>query len=308
MAMLLAVMAVVLAVPTDRAVAGTPGAQPAEAVSRCTATTGVLVVVDFRHWSDPVKRGCAPTPTTGYEALHNARYTTAGDDHDGDAFICRIDDLPTPDQDGCVNTPSPPDYWSYWHALAGQSTWSFSSLGAMDYHPPAGSIDAWVFGTTASDPPTFTPAQVRAGALPPATTTSTSTSTSSTTTTPVTTVPTTTTTRGVTTTTRGTTTTTAKPATRSRPPTHHSPAKAKAKRSPVRHRAALSPKHRSRASTPSTSPPTTALRIVNVAAGANKATPSSGGSPVGLIVGLVLVAVVGSVAVVTARRRHRSAG
>jgi hypothetical protein len=296
-------------------------AHPDEAVSKCTRATGVLVVVDFRYWGDPVERGCAPTPTTGtrttgYVALHDAGFTTAGDAHDGDAFICRIDDRPTPSQDACQSTPLPPEYWGYWHAKAGQNTWTFSNLGAQSYKPPPGSVDAWTYGSTAA--PTFTPAQARAGTVPAATTTTTSTTTTTTptATTPTTTTPTTTTpTTPVprTTTPKATTTTTVAPAKKahagSRSTTtttrrdHHS--KAKAKRPVTHKKAARSPKT---TPTPTTSPPTTALRIVNVASGADKSTPSSGSSPVGLIIGLALVAVVGGVALVTARRRRRTAG
>lgn len=147
------------------------GAQP---IGDCSTTTGVIVVVDFAHWGGTIERGCAATPTTGYDALHTAGFTTAGDEHDGPAFICRIDTKPTPTQTSCVNTPPASAYWSYWHADAGQTTWSYSQLGAMTYKPPAGSVTAWVFGSTnvtgtsGTGKPTFTPTQVRAANPAPA--------------------------------------------------------------------------------------------------------------------------------------------
>lgn len=129
-------------------------------IASCTSTVGVIVAVDFSHWTPGlVDRGCALTFSTGYAALQAAGYTTAGDQHDGPAYICRIDNDPTPAQDACINTPPPSAYWSYWHANAGKSTWTLSSLGAQSYQPKPGSVDAWAFG--AGSPPTFTPAQVR---------------------------------------------------------------------------------------------------------------------------------------------------
>jgi hypothetical protein len=128
-------------------------------ISSCTSTQGVIVAVDFSHFDKSSERGCDPTTTTGYAALQAAGFVTSGDQEDGDAFICRIDDLPTPSEDPCIDTPPASAYWSYWHANSGQNTWTFSTLGAMNYHPKPGSVDAWAFG--AGTPPTFTPAQVR---------------------------------------------------------------------------------------------------------------------------------------------------
>ena len=61
--------------------------------------------------------GCDATPSTGYDALQAAGFITAGDDHDGPAFICRIGLAaegtssfePTPAQDPCIVTPPFPD-------------------------------------------------------------------------------------------------------------------------------------------------------------------------------------------------------
>jgi hypothetical protein len=292
-------------------------------IRACTTTTGVLVAVDFRFWGQPVERGCAPTPTTGYAALHTAGYATAGDAHDGDAFVCRIDDQPPPKEDGCQSTPLPPDSWSYWHALAGSGTWTFSQSGAKAYHPPPGSIDAWVFGNTS--PPTFTPAEVRSGTTPAPTTTTSTASTTSTTSTTATTAPpatatTTTTLRPPTTAVDHPTTTSTRPPTVSTTTepgrskrvttTHRRTARPghRASQSRLPHRAAHSPSSTTTTtgSRPVSSSPTTALRIVNVAAGAAPAKPD-GSSPLGLLVGLGGAVVLGGAGVATAWRRRRAA-
>jgi hypothetical protein len=138
----------------------------ADPIGSCTATSGVIVVVDFTPWGGGIQRGCDATLTTGYDALYAAGFTTAGDDHDGPEFICRIDNKPTPAQDPCIQTPPATAYWSYWHADAGQNTWSYSELGATSYQPQPGSVDAWVFGGTDLDgtdgQPPFAPSAVRA--------------------------------------------------------------------------------------------------------------------------------------------------
>jgi hypothetical protein len=143
---------------------GSPAA--ADPIQDCSTTSGVIVAVDFSPWGGNVVRGCDSTLTTGYDALHAAGFTTAGDEHDGPAFICRINDDPPPSQDPCIETPSTNAYWSYWHADVGQNTWSYSQQGAMSYQPPPGSVDAWVFGASnvagTTGQPSFTPAQVRA--------------------------------------------------------------------------------------------------------------------------------------------------
>jgi hypothetical protein len=138
----------------------------ADPIGDCTTTAGVIVVVDFTAWGGNIERGCDATLTTGYDALYAAGFTTADDAQDGPSFICRIDDEPPPSEDACITTPPADAYWSYWHADAGADTWSYSQVGAMDYHPPAGSVDAWTFGATdingSDGQPTFPPSAVRA--------------------------------------------------------------------------------------------------------------------------------------------------
>ncbi len=156
--------------------AGRAGADP---VGSCSTTSGVIVAVDFSHFGGNVERGCSPTPTTGYQALQNAGFAGTGDEHDGPAFICRITNPatgiaePPPSDDPCITTPPTTAYWSYWHADAGQNTWTFSRQGPMGYEPPPGSADAWTFG--AGNPPPFSPSTVQATNTAPAGTGATST-------------------------------------------------------------------------------------------------------------------------------------
>jgi hypothetical protein len=144
----------------------------ADPIGDCSTTVGVIVVVDFSHWGHAAQRGCAAHPTTGFDALVAAGFTPVGDAHDGPAFVCRIDDEPSPSEDPCIDTPPATAYWSYWRAVQGQSTWSYSEQGAMSYEPPAGSVEAWTFGP--GQPPAFSPGAVIAtNVSPPPTTTTT---------------------------------------------------------------------------------------------------------------------------------------
>lgn len=157
------------------AVAGTTPAHAAAApVQDCTTSTGVILAVDFGHWGGPVLRACGTTPTTGYDLLNQGGWTSAGDAHDGPAFVCRIGyagfhggtAYPTPAEDPCIRTPPAGAYWSSWTAAPGQSTWSYSQVGAMTFRPGPGSVVLWTFGATdvagTQGQPGFSPDSVRA--------------------------------------------------------------------------------------------------------------------------------------------------
>lgn len=141
----------------------------------CTTGSGALVAVDFSHWAGPAVRGCDPNPSTGTNMLKTADFTTAGTQHNGPQFICRIGSpafakgaqYPTQSEQKCVTTPPASAYWSFWTALKGKNTWTYSTVGAYSDQPKAGEVEAWTFGGTdgagTKGKPAFTPDQVRAG-------------------------------------------------------------------------------------------------------------------------------------------------
>jgi len=158
------------------------GAGPADAAPKpladCTATTGVMLAVDFGPWGGPLLRSCGGTPTTAYALLNQGGWHTTGTDHDGPGFICRIGysgyradaQYPTSAQQACVQTPPATAYWASWQAGPGQTAWTYNQYGAMNDHPAPGSISLWVFGgtnlsgTAGSARPTISPQQLRAAA------------------------------------------------------------------------------------------------------------------------------------------------
>jgi hypothetical protein len=177
-----AVILAIIASMAGAAVASPPAAAAALPMGDCTTTSGVVVVVDFAHWGGPVLRSCGSTPTTGYTLLNQGGWDTAGTEHDGPGFICRIGyagydggtQYPTAAQEPCVLTPPASAYWAFWYAGPGQDAWNYSQAGAMSYHPAPGSVELWNFGGTSlnggsgSAVPTFSPASVRArNAAPP---------------------------------------------------------------------------------------------------------------------------------------------
>ncbi|MDQ1477306.1 MAG: hypothetical protein QOE62_2535, partial [Actinomycetota bacterium] len=128
----------------------------ADPIGNCTTTSGTIIAVDFGHWGGPIVRGCGVNQPNGDALLHAAGFSTAGDNHDGPGYICRIGNqafrsgtqYPTPAQDPCIVTPPSTAYWSYWYAPAGRNTWSYSSVGALGGHPQPGEVDLWAFGGT----------------------------------------------------------------------------------------------------------------------------------------------------------------
>jgi hypothetical protein len=160
-----------------------PAAATAKPLSLCSAKAGVILAVDFGPWGGPLLRSCGSTPTTGYALLNQGGWHTAGTEHDGPGFICRISysgyrhdvQYPTPAQQACVQTPPANAYWAFWHAGPGQTSWTYSENGAVGYDPAPGSISLWVFGgtnlggTAGSAVPKFSPQQLRAAATGAAT-------------------------------------------------------------------------------------------------------------------------------------------
>lgn len=206
----------------------------------CTPTRGTIVAVDFAHWGGPIVRGCGIGRPSGYALLHAAGFTTAGDEHDGPAVVCRLGNAafhhgrqyPTPDQQACVQTPPTTGYWAYWVAPRGTDHWAYSPLGAMGDVPKPGEVELWIFGATnvagthGTGVPPFSPATLRAHPRTHAratSTTRTSTSTTTTRTTSTTTATTTTTTQKSST---PTTTTATTRHTRTSPPRHTHPRRA----------------------------------------------------------------------------------
>jgi hypothetical protein len=164
-----------LALAASAILAAAPAGAAARPVSQCSARSGVIIAVDFAHWAGPLLRACDSTPSTGYALLNQGGWHTAGTEHDGPGFVCRIGyagyrhgtQYPTLAQQACVVTPPANAYWSFWQAGPGQDTWNYSQVGLMSYRPVPGSVELWSFGATnvsgtaGSAMPTISPDRLR---------------------------------------------------------------------------------------------------------------------------------------------------
>jgi hypothetical protein len=115
----------------------------------CEPNTGVTVIVDDRKLGDGmIYVGCAPgEQASGVEALEHAGFALEGTSDYGLAFICRIDDEPTPEEQSCETTPGSSAYWSYWRGKPG-GRWAYSGVGAKSpqSRSPINAVEGWSFG------------------------------------------------------------------------------------------------------------------------------------------------------------------
>jgi LPXTG-motif cell wall-anchored protein len=136
--------------------------------SACSSQSGVTVIVDFTAFGGNIERGCDPgQPATALAAMQTAGFSTAGTARYGDAFVCRIDGLPSPKKEACTDTPPASSSWSFYFARPNAKAWTYSAAGVSSYQPPAGSLIAFAFGNYAK------PGVLPSGATPTITTTTT---------------------------------------------------------------------------------------------------------------------------------------
>lgn len=141
---------------------GAAGASRSVANGACPGDTGVTVVVDFGAEGGTSVR-CAPgSPRSGFDALREAGFTiTPVSTNPG--FLCRIDGVPA--DDDCRRVPPASRYWAYFSASRG-GAWSYEDTGGSR-RPVAGSVEGWSFGDGA--PPRTPPPAAAAAPTPPTT-------------------------------------------------------------------------------------------------------------------------------------------
>ena len=128
----------------------------------CADGTGVTVVIDFQRLGGTTIVRCDPQTGrgTGLDALKNAGFQIAGVQRWGEAFVCRIENRPAPDEDipvrgdehyreACLDTPPAAGYWSYWHA-GNNCAWEYSQWGVKNRDFTAGGFEGWSFSLNAT--------------------------------------------------------------------------------------------------------------------------------------------------------------
>jgi hypothetical protein len=165
-------------------------AAPAGAATAVDCSDGVIVAVDFGYWEGDTDAVCDTIlPANAAYALVATGFDPTPVSSYGLDFICQIaapDGVEYPESENCTTTPPADAYWSFWYANAGQTSWTYSNVGAMSLQPQAGSIEAWVFGgeNGGSQPPGLpTPQQIQMATTQTVTGTGTGTGTTTTTTT-----------------------------------------------------------------------------------------------------------------------------
>lgn len=148
------VAAVFLAAATLAVVPTSPAAAAA-----CSSAEGVSVVVDFHELGGGVRQVC---DTDGAGKYASAQFTESGFDltrvQRQPGFVCRVDGLPSSDDEPCVNTPPADAYWGVWWSDGKSGSWSYSSQGVDSLKVPEGGYVAlsWNNSSTKS-PPGATP-------------------------------------------------------------------------------------------------------------------------------------------------------
>lgn len=143
-------------------VAPSPSAT-ADGNGRCSPGTGVTVVVDYGDLGG-VDLGCdlrgagVPARTVVPRAGFPLTYVT------NEAFVCRVNGLPSSSQESCNDTPPADAYWALFWSDGTSSAWRYSSSGVASLSVPEGGSIGWRFQsggarTYPGQPPTRTPDQ-----------------------------------------------------------------------------------------------------------------------------------------------------
>lgn len=128
----------------------TPAAQAA-GVARSGVCTGddpaaVTLVIDASRAGGGLSTVCVSNFSgNGLNLLDAAGVSHEGTAKDGASFVCRLNGLPSADQESCVTTPPMSAYWSYWSATPGGS-WGYAARGVTGA-VTVGSYVGWSFGS-----------------------------------------------------------------------------------------------------------------------------------------------------------------
>jgi hypothetical protein len=163
-------------------------AAPAGAATAVDCSDGVIVAVDFGYWQGDTDAVCDTIlPANAADALVATGFDPTPVSSYGLDFICQIaapDGVEYPQGENCSTTPPADAYWSFWYANAGQTSWTYSNVGAMSLQPQPGSVEVWIFGgeSGGSQPPGLpTPQQIEMATTQTVTGTGTGTTTTTTT-------------------------------------------------------------------------------------------------------------------------------
>jgi hypothetical protein len=105
------------------------GASPASATAR---HVGIVV----RYSNGRLSAGCTTVGGSGLQVLGRKHTVTMGTQQYS-GFVLKIDGTGT-------SRPDNTHYWSYWHS-SGHGGWTYASSGAGSYTPRAGTVEGWSY-------------------------------------------------------------------------------------------------------------------------------------------------------------------
>ena len=152
LASLAARLAAAVLVTAGAGLAGVATAAPATAAT-CGSGTGVSVVVDFGGLGRGVQSECVPggagkSASSLFAAFHDLSFV-----QNEPGFVCRIDDLPSPSDEACVNTPPDDAYWGLWWSDGTSGDWVYSNYGVSSLKVPDGAYIGFAWQTGTKSPP-----------------------------------------------------------------------------------------------------------------------------------------------------------
>ncbi len=153
------------------AAAGTAALVPSAPASAatCSSASGVSVVVDFGSLGGGVQSGCVSDGAGQSAASVFSSAGVALTRVSGMAgFVCRVQGLPSPEVEGCNDTPPDDAYWGLWWSDGTSGSWVYSNYGVDGLKVPNGAYIGFAWqGSGSKRVPGLTPAPHQAAAPQP---------------------------------------------------------------------------------------------------------------------------------------------
>lgn len=130
------------------AAAGLVWAPSPAAAAACSDDSGVTVVVDFHELGGGIDQDCVADQGQADDLFRAAGHSL--ENVQGQAFVCRVDGLPSADDESCTRTPPSNAYWGLWWSDGTDGTWTYSSQGTYQLNVPDGGAVAFSWNGTSS--------------------------------------------------------------------------------------------------------------------------------------------------------------
>ena len=122
---------------------------------------GITLIIEFGSLvQEPLKRCVQNFSGNSWDLFEAAELIVEGTANYPDSFVCRIQDLPSAEEEPCDGTPNlQTGSWVYFVANAEDEPrkWQRSPVGAASRAPKCGDSEAWVFTRDSSASPKIPP-------------------------------------------------------------------------------------------------------------------------------------------------------